>query len=57
MRVIDRMTNVVLRRFEATGHPMWRPYHERGMNWVWFDTISAASGRRGAASSVLGTRS
>jgi hypothetical protein len=35
MRVIDRMTNVVLRHFEATGHPLWRPYHERGMNWVW----------------------
>jgi thioredoxin reductase (NADPH) len=39
--------NVVLRRFEATGHPMWRPYHERRMKLVWFDTISAASGRRG----------
>jgi uncharacterized UBP type Zn finger protein len=21
--------------FEATGHPLWRPLHERGMDWVW----------------------
>src|SRR5262245_22831091 len=23
------------KHFEATGHPMWIPYHERGMHWVW----------------------
>jgi len=25
----------VMKHFEATGHPLWRPFHERGMNWVW----------------------
>jgi uncharacterized UBP type Zn finger protein len=25
-----------LKHFEATGHPLVRPYKERGMNWVWW---------------------
>ena len=24
-----------LKHFQATGHPLVRPYKERGMNWVW----------------------
>jgi uncharacterized UBP type Zn finger protein len=24
-----------MKHFEATGHPLWQPFHERGMNWVW----------------------
>jgi uncharacterized UBP type Zn finger protein len=24
-----------LKHFQATGHPLVRPYKERGMNWIW----------------------
>ena len=24
-----------LKHFEATGHPIVRPYRERGMDWLW----------------------
>jgi uncharacterized UBP type Zn finger protein len=24
-----------LKHFQATGHPLARPYKERGMNWIW----------------------
>ena len=24
-----------MKHFEATGHPLCRPFQERGMNWVW----------------------
>ena len=23
------------KHFDETGHPIWIPYHERGMRWVW----------------------
>ena len=23
------------KHFDETGHPLWIPYKERGMNWVW----------------------
>ena len=24
-----------IRHYEATGHPIVRPHHERGMDWLW----------------------